>query len=339
MENYLTYIEIINIIVPIFILLIGITGNCLGFILSLEMRKHSIKPALNPMYKYLFISDSLFLIHLIFFCLKYAFNYDINKISQLSCKLVHYSNYSMSTISPMILVYISIERMISVKCFNKYDLVFRKPINQIAFLIVIILLTFSIYIPTNFLFEMNSNNTACDFSNMESKILILNLDLLSRVLVPFLFMLVSSLCLICLIFKTKLKFKKSTKMFKLKQCLKEIKLSISLLILNLVHLIFNLPYSLVVFTDESYYVTLAYVFTSYLFYFNYAVNFYVLFATNALFRKRFFSLFKVNWCSSSCWFVARLSGNKTYMNKTNRIQPRVIPSMINMIANNAALKY
>lgn len=102
--------------VPI-ILLIGLPGNLIAFVILSPRKK--LKIDLINMYKYLFISDTFYLLFMIFDYLQYGFDIDLTFSSKYSCKPIWYFDYCLSTISPMILVYISVEKVISIKCQSK----------------------------------------------------------------------------------------------------------------------------------------------------------------------------------------------------------------------------
>ena len=75
----------------------------------------------------------------------------------------------------------------------------------------------------------------------------------------------------------------------IRQRRKDIKLSISLLFLNLLFLLLNLP----IVTDQFLpFESDKYTIVSYIYYTSYAVNFYILIFTNSLFRKEFYQLFE-----------------------------------------------
>ncbi len=66
-------------------------------------------------YKYLFISDTIFLVQIIVTWLQLTFNIDPTIVSNVLCKLWWYLNYSLAAQSSMLLVYISVDRYVSIK--------------------------------------------------------------------------------------------------------------------------------------------------------------------------------------------------------------------------------
>ena len=83
---YEVWIFILNYVLPPFILVSGLVGNTFGF-LVLQKDKNLIKIGPRDTYKYLFLSDSFYLIQIISSNLQYAYNLDITVVSDLTCKV------------------------------------------------------------------------------------------------------------------------------------------------------------------------------------------------------------------------------------------------------------
>ncbi len=89
------------------ILLVGLFGNTMGLILVGRKHLHKIGPVL--IYKCLFITDSIYLIQIIFTYMSYSFNFDSTVLSSIGCKIYNFFSYGLDALSSWCLVYISIE--------------------------------------------------------------------------------------------------------------------------------------------------------------------------------------------------------------------------------------
>ncbi len=103
----------VKYILPGLILGLGLFGNSLGFKVMERPKMLEIGP--RNAYKYLFIMDTIYLLQLIVTNLQLSYQIDITLISNISCKLWWYINYSLANQSSMLLVYISIDRYIAIK--------------------------------------------------------------------------------------------------------------------------------------------------------------------------------------------------------------------------------
>ena len=79
----------------------GMFGNIFGIIVVSQKKLDKIGP--RNMYKYLFISDTAFLLFITVNYFQYGFGYDATIISKYMCKLYWYFNYSIAPISPWLL--------------------------------------------------------------------------------------------------------------------------------------------------------------------------------------------------------------------------------------------
>ena len=106
------FLYFVKYIFPIAILAFGLIGNTLGILVLCNKDLKNIGP--RNTYIFLFLSDSFYLLQIIetHFSLTYKLN--LASLSELACKLWNYCNYSFATVSPYLIVYISIERCISI---------------------------------------------------------------------------------------------------------------------------------------------------------------------------------------------------------------------------------
>jgi len=218
-----------------------------------------------------------------------AFNYDPTVDSSIGCKLYQFFVYGMDALSPWCLVYISFERFITTKYYAKRFL-FKSKKLQIIFLILLIVFNILYHINIFFSFDIVNydNSTICFFNNDENQIIIAYMDLANFFLIPFFLMFLFSILLIISIFKSRSAAHLNNTSREIKKRQKDIKLSISLLFMNLLFLLLNLPVEINLFLPFD---SDTFTIVNYIYYISYAVNFYVLLVINSLFRKEFYSLF------------------------------------------------
>ena len=112
------------------------------------------------------------------------------------------------------------------------------------------------------------------------------MDLANLFLMPFLLMLLFSILLIIAIFISRSTINLNNTARQMRKRRKDIKVSISLLFMNLLFALLNLP--VVIFSFFLPFNSDSYTFLLYIYYISCAVNFYILLLTNSLFRKVIF---------------------------------------------------
>jgi len=282
----------VNYILPPLILIIGLIGNSVGIKVLLNKNLINIGP--RDMYQYLFLTDSFYLLQIIGTYLQYTYSLDITTISNVSCKVWYHLNYSLATISPWLVVFISIDRYISIK-YPARRFIMRNRSNQFIWYLFVVISLQIYYLPVPFFYEIieltnQTNINYCSFKNASSGLLISYMDLAIRVIVPFSLMLFMSMILSYSIFKSRKRIVENFLDEENKTFYKEIRLAVSSICLNLIYVFTQLPTSVYVFylQDSN---DFKYIFTLYLFYLSYAIDFYIILPTNSLFRKYFFALF------------------------------------------------
>ena len=281
-------------IFPLLILAFGLIGNTLGLIVLKKKDLSNIGP--KNTYMYLFVTDSFYLLQIIVVIFQYGSSYNLQIISNLSCKMWNFFNYSLASVSSWLIVYISAERCVSL-LKPAWRFTFRKKSIQLAWFIFVIVACLLYYIPVGIYykgFPLTDNSTTpviCDFVDADAINLISYMDLVLRVLLPFFLMIISSLTLAYSLLKSRQRIVKNFLTEEEQTFKKEIKLAASSIGLNLIYIVTQLPVSITIFGSQ-YYSSAVYIFTYYLFYASYSVNFYIVLATNSLFRAKFLSLFK-----------------------------------------------
>lgn len=273
--------------IPI-ILAIGLVGNAFGLII-LTHRKTSKMGPIN-MYKFLFVTDTIFLILVVENYLQYGFQSNIAVLSKYVCKLFWYVNYTLAPISPMLLVYISVEKVISIKHpAKKYIL--RSNKTQLAFFLCVLAYNAVFYVPTAYYFTVTTTTSKtnetiklCEFNSDHNRRLINFLDIANRVIVPFILKSACSIILMISIHRMRSQIPENFRTNNYKSLKKEINLLLNLIFLNLFYILLSLPFGVV-----TYYTFNSFEFMVVLYLFNaaYAFNFYIILASNSSFRNEF----------------------------------------------------
>lgn len=288
-------------------------GNTLGLIILSKKRMAKIGPI--KMYIYLFSLDIIYLIKIFIDYISYnVFKVDLTLLSKYACKFMFYLNYSLDVGSPMLLVYISCEKLTSIKYPSKSDLL-RKNKFQMMYFMVITIFNLILYLPvfynsdkiTFFYHSTESNETSdsisrnrtlCTFSNADFLQNLSFIDLLNRALIPFVLMIVFTSLLILTIQKSRRRIKIRYSINENRTFKRDLKFSVSSILMNIIYLVLNLPRSLFTIVIAQHEPEL--LFTIYLFYLSFAVNFYVILVSNSIFRKEFV-LFTRNLIRFKCF--------------------------------------
>ena len=182
----------------------------------------------------------------------------------------------------------------------------RKKLNQIIYIIILILFSLSFYIVAPLTYGVQNNNIInndvsnssflnCNFNNYEGQLITSYFDLFFRVLLPFILMtFISFLLIIFISFVVKLKTE-STELNRdnkvNRRIQKDIRFSFSSFGMNLLFIILNLPLTLVLFLPNYFLSFTLFLTTFYLYYLSYGINFFVIFVVNKTFRKSVKNLF------------------------------------------------
>ncbi len=281
---------------PPLILLIGLTGNLLGCIVIWRPKLKNIGP--RDIYKYLFIMDTIYLLEIVFNYSSFGFGKTINNVSDIICKLTNYFGFSLAVVSPMLIVYISFDRYISIKYPAKRFL-FRKAKIQFIYFIIVFLFNLIYYLPvfvsSKLLTQQQQQNNLtfqCSLGTTNESLFILFLmDVLNRVILPFGLMLIGSILLIYSLFKSRTRIVENFLADENKTFYTEIRLATTSLSLLLIYILLNLPISVINFS-QLYDNLYMYIYCYYLFYLSYSLNFYILLISNSLFQNEFFEMIK-----------------------------------------------
>ncbi len=275
------------------VLFLGLLGNVLGLVVL--RRKNLEKLGPKRMYQYLFKIDLICLLIVLNNHLVQSFDMGFQVLSRLSCKLYMYFAYTFSPITPMILVYILIERYLAIKYPVESNLLRNKKCQLIYIsVIVVINILYFMYIPfiSDLKYEssLNSttNRTLCKI--VRSKKITSYFVFSIRVLVPFTFIFIFSLMLVLKIVNSRnhvstFYSRKENLLFK-----RDVYLSILAILSNFLMICFNLPLYIIFFIKEKD-SNVGFVFCLHLYHMCYVIYFYFFFITNSMFRREFLSIF------------------------------------------------
>jgi hypothetical protein len=277
-----------NILAPIMIIF-GQFGNLFGLIVMSKKKLKKIGPQIT--YMAIFIIDWISFILIIQPYLLYSFNINVTLFSNLACKSYWYFTYAFATISPMLNVYISIERFISLAYPTKKYILLKNKI-QSAYIIILTLFNLVLYMPIGIYFDLvdESNQTVCNFVDDFWLVTYGYLDLINRVIIPSLLMIIFSLLVIRTIFKSRNRVSNNNSHVNYKTFKKDVRFALLSILLNIFYILFSLPVS-ILYLFSNYWLNPLYIFFSFLYYLAYSANFYLIFSVNSLFRQEFYSLF------------------------------------------------
>lgn len=288
-------IEYLMIILPLSTLILGIIGNVVGFLVF--TRKRFYKLSVRNICRFLAVTDTICLIQIIEDYSTFA----PRSFSHISCKILRFFNFSLGPISAWLLVYITIERFISI-AFPKKSVLFQKRKYQVSFVVIITAFNTVFYLPVIVFVKLleNTENISqnltpsepnCDFETYGLKTVISLLDLANSTLLPFFLMFVNSVLIIYSIFKSRKRMVSKGPANKANKSLKkDIRFAITTIFLNVIFFILNLPICAIGFLS----IEFSFLFiqtTVYIYYCNFAVNFYIFFFFNSIFRDECLIMF------------------------------------------------
>ena len=212
--------------------LLGLVGNLFGILVISKKKLTKIGPQI--IYIALFKFDLINLLLIFQPYSQFAFNNNVIASSSLACKSYWYINYVLGPISPMLNVYISIERYISISIpKNKYFLLK----NQIQFIFIIGLTVFNmlLHVPIGIFLDLVilENQTVCYFIDVYWNDTFGYIDLINRVIIPFILMIIFSILIIQTIFKTRTRISSSNRAHRTFQ--KDVRFSLIIILLKYFH--------------------------------------------------------------------------------------------------------
>ena len=208
---------------------------------------------------------------------------------------------ALGSTAPILLVYISIELFVSLTFHSKRSFLRNSKIQSIYFLVIIIY-NFVFYSPMPVFYEIvslplsgingtyNQSHEICLIQKKSIAITVLYMDLANRVVIPFSLMFIFTILLIGRIFQSRNKFSNKSKLID-KTMQRDIRFTITSILLNLIYLSLNLPVSVYLLMPGARLNSPLLYFLGYLIYFAYSLDFFLIYMTNSLVRAEFFKLF------------------------------------------------
>lgn len=283
--------------------LIGSIGNILGLVVF--SRKNMLKIGTVFTYKLLFVSDLLNMINMVNWYYFQITNNNLNLISDFLCKLNNYISFVIINLSPLLLVYISIEKIVSIGCPSK-RFTLRKEKWQISYFLFVIAVNVLINSPILVSFKLNSfeiyestkNQTniikSCDSTSITGSQLVPILYLVNKFIIPFSLMITCTILLIVGIVNLRKRiiqnFLSRNQSIENKKYQRDFRLSVTSLLLNIVFLILNAPVA--VYINLAKLDALTTWFLVNLLYFSFALNFYLILISNHLARTELICIIK-----------------------------------------------
>ncbi len=281
------------------VIIFGLYGNLMGLVVLTHEKIRKIGP--TYIYRFLFIVDTFCLAQCLVVYMKFAYKIDLSIMyGFITCKLMYFIGYVLDAISPYLLVYISIEKYVAIIYSHKRSILNSEK-NQLIFLTALIIFNGFLYAEVPVYFQvfkkdlnltLESNQTSstymCYFVRYSDQLISAAIDILNRLCVPLVLMTVFSTLLISAIFKSRRRISNLSNPNK--QLKRDVRFAITSFSMNWLFFILNLPISLAFIFPVIMDVNTLFVSTYYIYFISYAINFYIMIATNSLFRKEFLDL-------------------------------------------------
>ncbi|RNA08025.1 FMRFamide receptor-like [Brachionus plicatilis] len=321
-EQLENFDRILNLVFPLVLIPFGSISNIIT--VFIYQQKPFKNTSIRFYYSILAITDTLALvIGSVKFFLMATNLIGILTFSSLGCKFFITSVYILSEYSAWVLVITSIDRLISILNYPSFIFLKTKKFRYSSSLIlffVIFLFNYPSFIYLQITIEqVNINNRTKEIyytCELDSESYYTNelrdfIDLLMFALLPFLFMIIANGLISYKIIKSKNKFRRKASLAQPKKRKKEYQLAITIIGMNFLFLILNLPICVIQImrnlgeTDYSLDVNynIAYTIANILTYINFSSSLYINLLFNHIFKSRFkhiiFSFFLNNQESSS----------------------------------------
>ena len=286
----------VNKIFPVVVFILGSIGNLTG--IGVLSRKSMRKMSMVSEYQYLLASDTFYFIHLPIVNLIFSYPHlDPVAHSVWFCKLFIYADFAFANLSPMLLIYISLERLVAIKYPTK-RFILKKKKNILIFCFLVTVFNMFFYVEAMFYFNIETKNATslsnetysfetCIIRDAHQVHTLAYMYLVESTLVPYVLMVICTSVLCYIIFKSRIT------LGTVKNKRRDLKYTVTSISLNMVFIILTLPISLTNFsiTSSNLMPNLVFIFTDYLFFSSYGVNFYLLLIFNSTVRREFFLMF------------------------------------------------
>ena len=292
--------ELINSIIALFIIINGLIGNTICFIIF-KRQKLSKLPIIYFL-RAMCIFDSLSVLNYTHRYLRLVFNINIRTILSFLCKFLVYFVYSVGSVQGWILVFLSFERFLSIRFPRKFVFIHNKKFHM-GMILFIYSYNLLYYIPYIIFYNVYPNaqstnltnqtlvSDCTDIDSFRFNILV-TMDLFNSTIIPSILMLISTLMVIYVFYQSKaqMKLNKSDK----KRINKSLMFTLTVILMNLIYLLFNLPITVApYFSSDIDGSDLDWI-TYHLYYGSFSVQIYIYLASNRIFRREFLSIISLN---------------------------------------------
>ena len=276
---------------------IGFITNIISFVIFSRKRfENTIFSTYFRFYLVFEIINPIFPINKMF---ELNFEMYFGLISDFCCKLRRFfSNYNASN-TPWFLVIISLDRFLSITYPTRF-LLRKKPIFQILISFFIIGINFVLYTPFWFYhlrqnIKNKTNQTSIISYECFSPITWLKfINLVQEFVIPFCLMSLFTFLTIRTVFNSRKSSSNNSSVAKSK----DMKFAISSITINILFLLSNLPYLIVIvlkdysnlFANQADLYNLCYSLSFLFFYFNLTITFFANYISNSMFKKEFITL-------------------------------------------------
>ena len=253
-------------------------------------RKRVRKVGPVHIFRCLFLIDTVYVMLILEKYVQFGFHIPYDHISIVFCKMNRYFNFSLDAISPMLVVYIVVDRYLSIKSSNK---ILRRTDLQVAFFITVFIFNALLYAPVAIFEGNNSQNVTaefhCGFVSSSAQFAISLYDFVNLVGLPIGLMLTFNLLLIHAIFKTRQRIAASQNQRQNDKIKQDIRFAITSVSMNVMFLILNMPLAIIDFSTS--FSNFIFILCLYIFFCNYSINFYVILFSNRLVRSELLTMF------------------------------------------------
>lgn len=281
--------ELVQVYYPPILVTVSILGNL--FVIIVYSQDKFKKLHNRNVWRLMSMVDIFCVLQIIKHFLSYAFDYQIYMENPFLCKMVSYLSH-FGAISAWLRAYITSELFFSIVLVSlkTYLREFQRMIIVLIFALNLLFYSQRFYFTT----IQNTNNSNeepyCGDNEHPYFDIFLWIDLVNSTIFPFVIMFISSVLLLFAIFRSRRRLSINGFTSATQKILKrDIKFAITLIALNSTFILFNLPINvhfLIGSTSDIWYsITVNILYTSY------AINFFIYFTFNSIFRKEFLNLF------------------------------------------------
>lgn len=271
------------------VLVFGTIGNISALLVLSRKRLNKFGPLI--IYRFLFIVDGIYLLLILTNYLSTSYGITYLPNSSFGCKFYYYLHHSTSSYSPEAIAFISIDRLISIRYPNKRFLLKQKKVQFFVILSFIAFnLLYNVPVLLNYEAYVRNGTKVCTSNKPTMKLTILYMDLSYRIIFLTSVMLITSVITIYSIFKSRLRMQSATSR-ETQKLKRDIRLAVTSISINIIYFLLNAPYNVCSFLS-SFIPGYSYYLTYNIFYTSYAINFYIILASNSLFKREYLALFR-----------------------------------------------